>query len=146
MEIIEKKELCSPLGDDLRKHILREGARTFLTLAKRELRTYLEQLTEKNIESVKPWIYLSSVDEVFEKIEKGERIALLLWSSAEQSLMGVINMNNPVYGGLWSAYLGYWIGADYSNKGFMAEGMSLVFDYAFNELKFHRLEANIQPG
>jgi ribosomal-protein-alanine N-acetyltransferase len=61
-------------------------------------------------------------------------------------LIAVININNPVYGGFLSGHLGYSIDGAYANKGFMSEGLALVLDYAFNELGFHRMEANIQPG
>lgn len=45
-----------------------------------------------------------------------------------------------------SAYLGYYVGARFSNQRFMTEALQLVLRYAFQRLKLHRLEANIQPG
>ncbi len=47
---------------------------------------------------------------------------------------------------LRSAYLGFYAFAGLAAQGYMTEGLSLVLDRAFDELGFHRLEANIQPG
>jgi [ribosomal protein S5]-alanine N-acetyltransferase len=49
-------------------------------------------------------------------------------------------------GGFRSAYLGYYIGERYAGQGYMSEGIALMLQYAFKQLKLHRLEANIQPG
>ncbi len=48
-------------------------------------------------------------------------------------------------GAFRSAYLGYYIGAPYARQGYMSEGIRLILQYAFKQLKLHRLEANIQP-
>lgn len=44
-----------------------------------------------------------------------------------------------------NAYLGYWVGAPYAGQGYMSEGLELVLRHAFESLRLHRLEANIQP-
>ena len=125
---------------------LRRGERTMLTLALREFIEDLANLQEKSAEFCKPWVYFPELSTFFEKVDKQERIGFMLWNSSEQSLIAVININNPVYGGFLSGHLGYYIDGAYANNGFMAEGLSLALDYAFNELGFNRLEANIQPG
>jgi len=61
-------------------------------------------------------------------------------------LVGVINLNNLIRGGLQSAFLGYYGFSPYLGTGLMREGMFLVLKHAFSTLKLHRLEANIQPG
>lgn len=61
-------------------------------------------------------------------------------------IAGVINLNEIVRGVFHSAYLGYYGLAGYAGKGLMSEGLSLVISYAFQTMKLHRLEANIQPG
>ena len=57
----------------------------------------------------------------------------------------MINLNEIVRGAFQSAYLGYYIGTPYAGQGYMMEALKLVIEYAFNELRLHRLEANIQP-
>jgi ribosomal-protein-alanine N-acetyltransferase len=58
----------------------------------------------------------------------------------------VININCIVGGTFQSAYLGYYVGAPFARRGYMVEGMKLVTRYAFDEIKLHRVEANVQPG
>jgi len=43
-------------------------------------------------------------------------------------------------------YLGYYVGAEYAGRGYIKEAIELVLKYAFESLRLHRLEANIQPG
>ena len=61
-------------------------------------------------------------------------------------LAGVINMNEIVRYSFQSAYLGYYAFTPHAACGLMREGLQLVIDHAFDELRLHRLEANIQPS
>ena len=65
---------------------------------------------------------------------------------ATGDLAGVINVEHIVRGALKSAFLGYFAFAPYAGNGLMREGLQLVLDHVFSELKLHRLEANIQPN
>jgi ribosomal-protein-alanine N-acetyltransferase len=49
-------------------------------------------------------------------------------------------------GNFRSAYLGYYGAVSFAGRGFMTEGLSLVLDHAFSDLRLNRLEANIQPA
>ena len=64
----------------------------------------------------------------------------------DESIVGSITLSQIFMRGFRSAYLGYYIGEPYANRGYMKEAMKLVLAYAFDNLKLHRLEANIQPG
>lgn len=61
-------------------------------------------------------------------------------------IVGVINLGNITLGQLQGAYVGYYAFAPHAGKGLMREGMQLVLKHAFQKLRLHRLEANIQPG
>jgi ribosomal-protein-alanine N-acetyltransferase len=61
------------------------------------------------------------------------------------TIVGVVNLNEIVRGVFESAFLGYWVGADFQGQGYMKQGLSLVLDFAFGQLGLHRLEANIMP-
>ena len=63
----------------------------------------------------------------------------------DRALVGVVEISNIVRGVFESACLGYYAFEPYQGKGLMREGLSLVIDHAFRNLKLHRLEANIQP-
>lgn len=60
-------------------------------------------------------------------------------------LVGAIHLNHIIPGALQGAFLGYYAFAPHAGKGLMREGMLLVLNHAFQKLKLHRLEANIQP-
>lgn len=128
------------------ENILIRGKRTFLTPADKAHVDELSALQQRNIEVHKPWVYHTDVSAYFAKIEAGRSIGLFLWETVKQSLIGVINLNEPVYGGFKSAYLGYYVDAEFGAQGYMSEGLSLALDHGFSSLGFHRFEANIQPG
>lgn len=125
---------------------IRRGKRTILTSANSRHLSELSELHLRNQELHKPWVHHGELSKYFEKISAGRAIGLFLWDEKEQALIGVINMNEPVAGGLKSAYLGYYLDTQVAGRGYMFEGISLALDYAFKDLDFHRLEANIQPG
>jgi ribosomal-protein-alanine N-acetyltransferase len=125
---------------------IRCGQRTFLTCASSRHKAELADLQLRNAASHKPWMTHGDPDQYFEKIAVGRTIGLFLWRADEQSLIGVINLNEPVAGGFKSAYVGYFIDTQFAGQGYMREGLSLAIDYAFRDKDFHRLEANIQPG
>jgi ribosomal-protein-alanine N-acetyltransferase len=64
---------------------------------------------------------------------------------SDGSIIGTINLSQIFRGGFQNAYLGYYVGAQYAGHGYMTEALKLVLRYAFEDLKLHRLEANIQP-
>ena len=62
-----------------------------------------------------------------------------------QELVGVINVSEIVLGLFQSAYLGYYAFVPHAGRGLMRQGMRQVIRYCFDDLRLHRLEANIQP-
>ncbi|MEU7576219.1 GNAT family N-acetyltransferase [Streptomyces sp. NPDC041068] len=61
------------------------------------------------------------------------------------AIVGGVNINNIVRGGLRSGTLGYVAYASTTGRGYMTEGLGLAIEFAFGTLELHRLEANIQP-
>ena len=70
----------------------------------------------------------------------------LICLRADDAIIGAINLSQIFRGGFQNAYLGYYIGAQYAGQGYMTEALRLALKHAFEHLKLHRLEANIQPG
>jgi len=60
-------------------------------------------------------------------------------------LVGVINISEIVLGLFQSAYLGYYAFVPHAGRGLMREGLRQVIRRCFDDLRLHRLEANIQP-
>lgn len=71
--------------------------------------------------------------------------AMLLCRSDDEAIMGFFNLSQIVRRGFQSAYLGYAVGEPFAGQGYMREGTDLVLRHAFNDLRLHRVEANIQP-
>jgi [ribosomal protein S5]-alanine N-acetyltransferase len=69
----------------------------------------------------------------------------LICCPTTQEIVGVVNLSQIFYGPFQNAYLGYYADVNFAGKGLMSEGMRLVIDHAFQKLRLHRLEANIQP-
>lgn len=72
--------------------------------------------------------------------------ALLVCRREDGAIVGAVNLSEIVWGNFHSAYLGYYVGAPYAEQGYMTEALQLTLRHAFQTLKLHRLEANIQPG
>jgi len=71
---------------------------------------------------------------------------LLVCRKKDNAIVGSINLSQIFRGGFKSAYLGYQVGAPFAGLGYMTEAIQLVLKYAFEKMKLHRLEANIQPN
>ena len=64
----------------------------------------------------------------------------------DDAIVGAIMLHQIFLGPFRGAYLGYFVGAPFANRGYMTEALQLMLRYAFKTIKLHRLEANIQPG
>ena len=73
-------------------------------------------------------------------------VGLLIRRLSDDAILGSIEISQISRGNFQSAYLGYLIGAPFANQGYMTEALSLALDYAFDRLRLHRLEANLQPS
>ena len=98
----------------------------------------------------RPWMTPPATPERFRayvaKCAREDYCGLLVCRRADRRIVGVMNISQIVRGPLQSAFLGYWAGASYAGKGYMAQGLALVLRHAFRKLRLHRIEANLQPG
>jgi ribosomal-protein-alanine N-acetyltransferase len=58
---------------------------------------------------------------------------------------GEVNINHVLRGAFQTGTIGYWIDERYAGHGLVAEGVVVVFEFAFERLWLHRLEINIVP-
>jgi len=61
------------------------------------------------------------------------------------AIAGSININSMIRGRFQSGSLGYAAFVPHAGRGYMTEGLGLVLRHAFEELRLHRLEAQIRP-
>lgn len=83
--------------------------------------------------------------EFFAKNKRPENESFLICQNEDEAIAGAINLSQIFRGGFQNAYLGYYIGEKFNGLGFMSEAISLILKFAFEDLKLHRIEANIQP-
>ena len=60
-------------------------------------------------------------------------------------IVGQLSLSQIFYRGFHNAYLGYHLFGGFTRRGYMTEAVGMVLRYAFEELKLHRVEANVQP-
>jgi len=61
------------------------------------------------------------------------------------SPIGTIVFSNITRGIFQSCFLGYKIDSFHKEQGYMTEALFKMLEYAFTDLKLHRIEANIMP-
>jgi len=83
---------------------------------------------------------------LLEKSRKDDFVNFMVCQVDAGKIVGAINLSQIFRGAFQNAYLGYYVGAEYAGRGYMTEALELVLKYAFENLRLHRLEANIQPG
>ena len=95
-----------------------------------------------------PWVKAPTSDEEFadyiQRYQQSNQKSFLVCDKTG-NIAGAYNISEIVRGLFQNCYLGFYVVADYAGKGYMSSGLKLVLAHVFNELKLHRIEANIQP-
>ena len=73
-------------------------------------------------------------------------VGSLICLREDHAIVGVANLSEIVRGFFQNAYLGFYGSAPYVGQGLMKEGVGLLLKHAFQGLKLHRVEANVQPS
>ena len=132
-----------------RKSIAR-GEQVYLFTPTKDVAEDYLMLTTSSRTFHQPWVHppidLKHFKAYLDRLENGYAHGYMVACCSDESLVGVININDPIMGGFRSASLGYYAGASQTGRGYMTEALALVLDQAFTVMGFHRLEANIQPG
>jgi len=71
--------------------------------------------------------------------------SFFICQNRDDAIAGTITLSQIFRKRFQNAYLGYLLGAGFTGKGYMSEGVRLVLRFAFLDLKLHRIEANVQP-
>jgi len=99
----------------------------------------------------RPWVHPPSTIDAFARRFKpargaANRLLLVAARNEDDALVGVLNLSEIIRGPLQQAFLGYYAFAPHSGRGYMKEALRLLLRHAFDSLKLHRIEANIQPA
>ena len=97
-----------------------------------------------------PWVQPPHTPDAFRdylsKRQDSRGASFFIWLEEPRELVGVVNLDEIVHGCFRSAYLGYYAFRPYAGRGLMKAGLAKVITHAFDAIRLHRLEANIQPG
>jgi len=70
---------------------------------------------------------------------------LLFKKGNNHSILGIINISNISRGVFLNCNIGYKLDKNETGNGYMKEGLDAIIHFIFNELKLHRIEANVIP-
>jgi [ribosomal protein S5]-alanine N-acetyltransferase len=80
------------------------------------------------------------------KMAQGSLCKVWLYTKEDESrVIGSAALSNIVRGAFQSCHLGYKLDEHEQGNGYMTEALQALIIYAFEELKLHRIEANIMP-
>lgn len=112
----------------------------------------VKEFVEKNRASLKmhrPWVFpattLAAFRSYIECLSSPRYAGFFICRKEDDAIVGTVNLSEIILGPMKGAFVGYWLYHGSEGHGYMTEGLSLVFDYAFDVLGLHRLEVNIQP-
>jgi|HubBroStandDraft_1064217.scaffolds.fasta_scaffold59114_2 ribosomal-protein-alanine N-acetyltransferase len=97
-----------------------------------------------------PWMSPPSTPEAFQaylaRYQQPSEESLLVCLLSTGAIAGMVNINSIIRGRFQNGSLSYAAFAPAAGQGYMTEGLGLAIRHAFEQLRLHRLEANIQPG
>ncbi len=106
--------------------------------------------TRASAELHHPWVTppatRAQYDAYLRRVQQPDFAGYLACHRDDGAILGYFTLGHIVRDALQSAYLGYAAFAPFHGRGHMTEAMRLVLGDAFERLRLHRVEANIQPG
>jgi len=97
-----------------------------------------------------PWMALAATPQEFRaylaRFDHVTAEGFLICLRETGAIAGVVQINSIIRGRFQNGSLSYAAFAPAAGQGYMSEGLGLVVRYAFERLRLHRLDAQIQPG
>ena len=78
--------------------------------------------------------------------DRHENEQFLVCTRDGDAIAGFVNLNGIQRGAIQRATAGWSAFAPHVGRGHLADGLSMVLEVAFTQLRLHRVEADIQPG
>ncbi|MCY7760570.1 GNAT family N-acetyltransferase [Bacillus spizizenii] len=85
------------------------------------------------------------IREYQQRLEKDEEYHFGIFAASDDTLIGTVSLFQVIRGALQTAFIGYFLDKAHNGKGLMTEAVKLIVDFAFHELKLHRIEAGVMP-
>ena len=105
---------------------------------------------QSSLKAIEPWIEIPKTRKTFVKFIKevstSSDKAYLVRRLSDDALIGVVEIRDIFMGIFKCGYLIYYAFDGYIGQGYMKEAIQLTITKAFQKIKLHRLEANIQPN
>lgn len=132
-----------------RGNVVRAGAQVLIRAPDAADRDEFLALTRASVRFHRRWaappVTPEQFDEYLGRCRRPNFVGLLACRREDARIVGAFNLSEIVRGVFQSCYMGYYVGAGYQRRGYMTEALGLVLAHAFDTLKLHRVEANIQP-
>lgn len=90
--------------------------------------------------------HLEIIRQDIKNIESKKGFRFYIQDKEGENIIGVITIDNIIYGPFLSCYMGYKLDGEHLNKGLMTEAVLELVKFAFNQLGLHRIEANVMPS
>lgn len=75
-----------------------------------------------------------------------EAYNFLIFDCRSEELVGGLGLTNVRRGVAQTAMMGYWVGERFARRGYTGEAAALLLDFAFGNLRLHRIEAACLPS
>ncbi|WP_436763579.1 GNAT family N-acetyltransferase [Streptosporangium sp. V21-05] len=107
-------------------------------------------LVRASVDLHEPWMSLPATADDFQALlaryDRSTEECLLVCLRDTGAIVGIVYINSVIRGRLQSGSIAYAAFAPTVGRGYMSEGLELLLRHAFEELRLHRLEAQVQPG
>jgi ribosomal-protein-alanine N-acetyltransferase len=102
-------------------------------------------LYEENYFAV--WYHRAWLESLEQESLNGTQVKFgLYYKTNPNRIIGSVSLSNIIKGIFQSCFLGYRIDEHETRKGIATESIKRVTEYAFDDLKLHRIEANVMPS
>lgn len=135
--------------------ILKTDRLVLRSIAKADAKAYYDMLM-RNFDFFKPWspaygtgyrdyeLHVPIVEQHEKNAAAGTGIKFGVYKKEDElTMIGTCALSNIVKGPFLSCFMGYRIDEKENGKGYATEAIKAVVNFAFSELKLHRVEANI---
>lgn len=135
-----------------------ETKRCILRLPRNDETQKLLEFYKSNQDHLAPWdpimpnnfltldYWENKISEYHNEYEKQQTLRFHIFLKESDELIGMANFSRIVRGVFHCCGLGYRISAKYEGQGLMSESLRGAINHIFDELNFHRIEANFIPS